>query len=1081
MAKRQKKTLQLDKALVLNRYLLHLFGAGDIHDKPMDFETLTRGLKSSVFEGYNEDNTTRYSIHLQNTLSRSAKIDRSLLQEYDQNIVSHTLSISDNREQKIHWKYFQYLALLFTEIYLDRYFSNREQLCDDLNEYLKIFHRENIDLGIEISEFQVEDLNKLVYWNATGSGKTLLMHVNLLQYRHYAKKYKSKSVEKVLLITPNSGLSEQHLKEFKESNITAELFRKGGTSLSEIEVIEISKLAETSGVDTVAVEAFETNNLVLIDEGHRGISGEQWKQRRDVLSANGFAFEYSATFGQAVSAAKSKDKEELINEYGKAIIFDYSYKYFYKDGYGKDFRLLNLSQSMSDDFLHRYMVGCLLAFYEQKCIYARHELSAKEFHIENPLWVFVGGSVTKSVSTKEAADVVQIIQFFAKFIKENTASQQIIQQILDGTDGLLNEQRVSIFRNKFTYLKDKKVSGAAVYQDILSKVFNTNVSGANVFVDNLGGADGELGLRVGDTERYFGVINVGDDRGLYKICEKAKLHTAEKSFSDSLFQSINDKGSSINVLIGAKKFTEGWSSWRVSTMGLMNIGTGEGSQIIQLFGRGVRLKGYNFSLKRSKELDKEQRSAEVIPTYISTLETLNVFGIRANYMQKFKAYLENEGVPTSEWEERKIYTFPVVELEKAKLKIIQVKEGQEFEKHVKIQLRLEDLWNNPPVQLNWYPKIQMIDRTSNEATANVDDQNYEDLKPIHTAFLDWDSIFYDVQKYTRERQWKNISIDKKELQNILADSSWYQLAIPKTTLQISRFEELSTIQHIATSLLKSYCQRYYNWKKSEYESKHLETIILDKNHPNFNDWQYWIEVKQNEKDIIHKINELTEIFGYKKEEEGYDAAKIEAFEQLHIDNDKVSAFSFGSHLYKPLLYITSDSKKKALKEIIKISPVALNDGEKRFIEDLKSYYFNNNVDFFKNRKLYLLRNMSKKGIGFFQANNFYPDFILWIVEGDHQYIAFIDPHGLRLEMKRLDSPKIQFYKTIKTEIEKQIREADKAVSLSSFVIAPPSTLFKDIKKEWQVELPDFNAHNVYFQNEQRLEYIGKILEKVVSG
>jgi hypothetical protein len=51
---------------------------------------------------------------------------------------------------------------------------------------------------------------------------------------------------------------------------------------------------------------------------------------------------------------------------------------------------------------------------------------------------------------------------------------------------------------------------------------------------------------------------------------------------------LNNKDSQLHVLIGSRKFTEGWSSWRVSTMGLLNMGKGEGSQIIQLFGRGVR-------------------------------------------------------------------------------------------------------------------------------------------------------------------------------------------------------------------------------------------------------------------------------------------------------------------------------------------------------------------------------------------------------------------------------------------------------------------------------------------------------------
>ena len=29
----------------------------------------------------------------------------------------------------------------------------------------------------------------------------------------------------------------------------------------------------------------------------------------------------------------------LTAEYGKAIAFDYSYRHFYNDGYGKDFRI----------------------------------------------------------------------------------------------------------------------------------------------------------------------------------------------------------------------------------------------------------------------------------------------------------------------------------------------------------------------------------------------------------------------------------------------------------------------------------------------------------------------------------------------------------------------------------------------------------------------------------------------------------------------------------------------------------------------------------------------------------------------
>jgi len=96
-----------------------------------------------------------------------------------------------------------------------------------------------------------------------------------------------------------------------------------------VRVVEITKLVQEkkgSGV-SVPVEAFEGNNLIFVDEGHRGASTEagKWVGHRDKLAETGFTFEYSATFGQAMTTARD---DEMTKEYGKAILFDYSYKYF---------------------------------------------------------------------------------------------------------------------------------------------------------------------------------------------------------------------------------------------------------------------------------------------------------------------------------------------------------------------------------------------------------------------------------------------------------------------------------------------------------------------------------------------------------------------------------------------------------------------------------------------------------------------------------------------------------------------------------------------------------------------------------
>ncbi|MEO0585425.1 MAG: hypothetical protein AAF135_24645, partial [Bacteroidota bacterium] len=77
-------------------------------------------------------------------------------------------------------------ALLFTEIYLDRYFRDKNKLLQDLNDFLAAFNdADNTDVpnkeGAQLEAFRESDLNKLAFWNATGSGKTLLMHVNIKQ------------------------------------------------------------------------------------------------------------------------------------------------------------------------------------------------------------------------------------------------------------------------------------------------------------------------------------------------------------------------------------------------------------------------------------------------------------------------------------------------------------------------------------------------------------------------------------------------------------------------------------------------------------------------------------------------------------------------------------------------------------------------------------------------------------------------------------------------------------------------------------------------------------------------------------
>jgi hypothetical protein len=1051
MKKNKNKEAKLKDSLVLNDFLLKLFNKKSLNE-------LSKNLKEISLEGYDENNISKYYYSLISQLFDTTEISKNQLLVYDQNIYSHTIKISENQHKPIVWKYFQYLALLFTEIYLDKYFSSPDKLLNDLNELINEKYKGNVE------PYTKEDLNKLAFWSATGSGKTLIMHVNIYQYMFYAEKHKKlRDINRIILLTPNEGLSKQHLSELIKSGFSAELFNKSGANIigdKIVEVIDIHKLEEKEGEKTVAIESFESNNLVLVDEGHRGASGDDWKIKRDMLSEKGFSFEYSATFGQAISAANGTKKRSLLNEYAKCTLFDYSYKYFYEDGYGKNYHILNLNDTWNEHTIDLYFTACLLNYYQQIKIYYVENKQARLFLIEKPLFIFVGSKVTavRKENKQNVSDVIRVLQFFNSFIKNKSKSIEAIRLLLQGNDGLIDKNNKSIFRNSFTFINDHyKIMDnvyETIYNDLLQLVFNSNLSGAELHLDNLKGAEGEIGMRVGDSD-YFGVINVGDDTELLKLCEENGFNTTQKDFSKSLFHNINEENSKINLLIGSKKFSEGWNSWRVSTMGLMNVGRGEGTEIIQLFGRGVRLKGYKYSLKRSIRLDDEIKPSKISKN-LKNLETLYVFGIRADYMDKFKEYLEEEGVPrdTSEEEQIDIKVFPSVELiNKNKLKIVKVKDGVDFKKEVLFELS-NNVKDNIKVILDWYPKIQILNRRTEQNSEKIDLRKEGKLTEAHLRFLDWDKIYFEIIKYKNERNWYNISISQSVLKNIMADNGWYTLLIPEYELKFSNFKQTFIWQEITISLLKNYLDKFYNYEKNKYLSKFLESTILTPEHPNFIK-EYQILIKKEEEQLIENIKKVKDELSDEKLNDDIN------FNSFYLIN-------FSKHLYKPLIYFSPGKLNT-----IKILPMQLVDSEKAFVEDLRRYYEMNN-EFFKDKELFLLRNLSRKGISFFEANNFYPDFILWILYNNKQYVSFIDPKGLR-QVNGFENAKIKFCKEIKN-IQQRIN--DDELILNSFIVT--QTTFNEIK-HWQGgdKKENFEAHNVYFQKEDK-EYIKKIIEKSIQ-
>jgi len=482
-----------------------------------------------------------------------------------------------------------------------------------------------------------------------------------------------------------------------------------------VKIIEIHKLAEEPSKEGVSIllEELGSSNLVFVDEGHKGTGSEAqtWKTRQKRLSANGFLLEYSATFAQSIGSASQKAQKDLLAEYGKSILFDYSYRHFYEDGYGKDFHILNFSdQDTGED------------------LFTRHLTALSD---NNP----------KDVYRQLAGDVFQ------------------------GRGGLE--------------------------------------------IWELKGAEGEIGLRISGAEGkespYFGVINIGDVSAFKKhLEERLGIEVHEDRFHPSLFAGINRIGSPVTILIGSKKFIEGWSNWRVSAMGLLNMGKGEGPQVIQLFGRGVRLKGKKWTLKRSSFLPEEGPHPDGLPS----LERLLIFGWNADYIQAFRKMLEQEDLG----KELQVNVRMQYKLWK-NLPIPKPKKGYKVDSET-WTLQKEKL----PVRLDLTPRLALVEGTSlgggllgKPALVDFGDESIE-------AMLDLDALYTDLVEYKTRRGYQNTFIPRSELLPILQGCDLY---VPSSDLKNPAF-----LQEGASRVIRMYLDRFVAAKERSAEGGHLEPGYL---------------------------------------------------------------------------------------------------------------------------------------------------------------------------------------------------------------------------------------------------------------
>jgi len=943
----------------------------------------------------------------------------SKFSEYSTNRVEYDF---DDMEEKLNvtLRYYQRMALYFTKYYFDK-------------KYL-IASNEN---------------NKLTYWMATGSGKTVIMKANIIDYFEYLRDKNPDEIE-VIITSPLKELIGQLQKEMSEF-FTDEFFRDFKFTY---------KIETTQGLisqdknESYEIVGENYYRLLLVDEAHIGLGSKEkgsFVNIRNELTknkTNSFMFEYSATFYDITN-------KEQIKDYANRIIYEYDYGKFYNDRYGKDFKFHiikkdDIPEDENKD-IKRNLDANLEAF--DKKINAFYEFNdqykSKQFP-NRPLLIMAGNTVSaskeKSANNEENSDISKIIAYLANL------SDDLVKKYI--------------------------------------KIFNDNKGVLHLLQNSSN--NGELLMAYGEDAIPFGLITVGDvkkfldNTNIQKLISNGKIISKDIKFTDEnyLFKNIDFESSPINILIGSRKFSAGWNSFRASQICLINFGTGSGSTIIQMFGRGVRLRGLSNDGKRSNQVyvtesddgkvafetwdrHKHQTNQEKYEI-LKYLETLFVYSLRSTYLSKkfieedtdiYKKSISitKEVKVSKDHKEKQLPIFYVNKSASEIHGLININELHLDNSILKIQYSIGSKNNEAKLDLPLY-----LDFTIEEER-NVD---FKDIKWIDN-FIDKSYIQKLILKKLEQSSIVNDSLDYEYFMELL-ESKKVIIRYDGKISQPRQFQKL--IIKVANSLIGKIKNKIvYNETKQSYK---LSQSITSDDYIDSYDVKFILDKSADLKttgDRLRRVDSYS-IF--------IDKIVSHYYQPLALDphaNTKPVFETYRECMNKDLTQnhhniIDSHQSDGYFKDVeeIKISPDKLDPYELKFICDLQKYINENELN------ATVLRNKSKGNIGLIADDGiFYPDFIIWYTDKKgKQHIIFCDPKGIRNAETKWKVCEAPYY--IK-EIEEQW---ESEIQLHSFIIS--NTSKKDVRWSPIDHLEDIDQCDLFFNLVfiDNKDYIKRIFEGI---
>lgn len=575
---------------------------------------LTRFSKSKSLWDYQQD-------ALKNALKALWKYYDDLLDYHPQE------SLAANEQRKAH--FFEWYRL--NDVPLDGRMSVNHSKNHELAHLL--------DAYFPIAEDSIDYrnlINRMGFWMATGSGKTLVL-VRLIELLWQLMRRGEIPTQEVLVLTCREDLLDQlrelvhdyntgggplfiSLRELKEF---PEVRRENPSLLAHQEIsvfyYRSDNLSDEQKERIIDFRNYDNNGCwyLLLDEAHKGDKEDSKRQHiYNILARNGFLFNFSATF---------TDPRDTLT-----TAAEFNLSSFIGAGYGKhlslfrqEIRAFRSKEDYSSEEKQRVVLKSLLMLTyasknrERLC----QECEDRLYH--RPMML----ALVNSVNTEDA-DLKLFFDELARIARDGVgqetlsrAKRELRADLTAGIPLLYEEEKLPVSWDIFDGLN---------MADVLKYVFNAPGHG-QIEVITRRSNDKELGFKLVNSDSPFALIRIGNTAEWFKHFLNGYISTQTFEI-ESYFERLNDDESEINMLMGSRSFYEGWDSNRPNVINFINIGVGEDAKkfILQAIGRGVRIEPITGQRKRMASLYNagivQKATYTQAKPYLPPLETLFIFG-----------------------------------------------------------------------------------------------------------------------------------------------------------------------------------------------------------------------------------------------------------------------------------------------------------------------------------------------------------------------------------------------------------------------------------------------------------------------